>query len=270
MKTIDDFLKQYRIQEFYDWQKQQTEHPVTPFIQGTHNYLSHGIIPGFRKYDLFYERYLSAVKTFRDEGFVKEGMKVMDIGPGEGFFKFFFDALCPEKIEWHGAEVWKERAEFCRHIGYSIVDTDLDKHKLPYPDNSFDIVIASHVLEHVAQPDVILREMDRVLKKGGAMLVATPTKPPVIAALDRWQHHIRHRKTGETQQAFTYRSLERMILKALSYPKESVVEVRGFRLLSSRKKLPLENWKWFHDANMAFSKNNLFFLPEVNIILKKP
>lgn len=54
MKTIDDFLKQYRMQEFYDWQKKQTEHPFTPFIQGSHNYLLHGIIPGFSKNNSFF------------------------------------------------------------------------------------------------------------------------------------------------------------------------------------------------------------------------
>lgn len=270
MDTINDFFRKYRITEFYEKQKNKFTHPVMPFIPEKHKSLSYGIIPGFRKYDLFYERYLSAVKTFREKGFVHEGIKIMDIGAGEGFFKFFFDALCTEKIAWHGVEVWQERADFCRHIGYTIVDTDLDHHPLPYPDESFDIVIASHVLEHIARPDILLREMNRVLKKGGAMLVATPTKPPLVAGLDRWQHHIRHHKTGETQQAFTHKSLLRMVLSALDYPKESVVEIRGFRLFSSRKRLPLENWKWFHDLNMAFAKNNLFFLPEVNIIVKKP
>lgn len=50
---------------------------------------------------------------------------------------------------------------------------DVEK-KWDYSDNYFDIVIASHIIEHVVNPDQLILEAKRVLKKGGLFIVATP------------------------------------------------------------------------------------------------
>lgn len=44
----------------------------------------------------------------------------------------------------------------------------------PVPDASFDVVICSQVLEHVFSPDEFIREIHRVLRPGGKLLLATP------------------------------------------------------------------------------------------------
>jgi len=269
MQTVQDFFDKYNIDEFYEWQSTKTQAPVHPFIKGKHTKLSHGIIPGFRKYDLFYERYLSAVEVLQAEGAVQQNIKVLDIGSGEGFFKFFFDALCPEKIQWHGVEVWPERAALCKHLGYTIAQKTLENGELPYESEEFDIVLASHVLEHIPNPGKIISEMGRVLKKGGHMVIGTPTKPPIIADLDSYYHKISNRTTGDTQQAFTHGSLQRLILKSVGVPKSNIIDKRGFRIFSARKKLPLENWKWFYDASTWISRKSLLLVPEVNIIVRK-
>lgn len=271
MKTVQEFFDKYKMDEFYNWQRTVTKSPVLPFIKSKHKKLSHGILPGFRNYDLFYERYLSAVQLLKDKGLLFNGMKVLDIGSGEGFFKFFFDAICPDiKIEWHGLEVWKERAALCRHLGYKITETTLENGDLPYPSETYDLVLASHVIEHIPNPSQIVSEMGRVLKENGVLIIGTPTKPPGIALLDSWYHRISSRSTGDTQQAFTHNSLQRMILRAIGAQKTDVIDKRGFRIFSSRKKLPLENWKWFYKASTWISKRFLLLVPEVNVIVKNP
>ncbi|MBI4672660.1 MAG: class I SAM-dependent methyltransferase [Chloroflexi bacterium] len=45
---------------------------------------------------------------------------------------------------------------------------------LPYADNSFDVILMSEVIEHVASPEFTLRECYRVLRGGGAVAVTTP------------------------------------------------------------------------------------------------
>jgi len=46
--------------------------------------------------------------------------------------------------------------------------------KWSYPNNYFDVVIASHIIEHLVNPDHLLSETKRVLKTGGLLIIATP------------------------------------------------------------------------------------------------
>jgi SAM-dependent methyltransferase len=269
MKSIEDFYTRYKIEDFYKSQSNWSKKPIRPFKKSVHKKLSHGIIPGYRNYDLFYERYRSAVEIFKDNQLLKENMKILDVGSGEGFFKFFFDSEYPGKIHWEGIEIWKERAEFCRHIGYTIQEVNLEEGKLPYENKSFDVVLASHVIEHIPNPAEIIKELGRVIRPEGILLIATPTKLPLFAWLDAFFHKMKKSNLGETQQAFTHKSLEKTTLKSLHLPKDSIIDKRGFRILSGRKKLPLENWKWFYNFSKYAGKNMMWFTPEVNLIIRK-
>jgi len=200
---------------------------------------------------------------------IKDNLNVLDIGAGEGFFKFFFDAKSDAQIAWRGIEIWEEQAEFCEHVGYTIDRFNLENGRLPYQDESFEMVLASHIIEHIPNPVDILREMGRILKHGGILLVVAPTKLPVVAQLDSLYHRISNRKTGETQQAFTHRRLEKLIMNTLKLEKRALIDKRGFRILSGRKILPFENWRWFYKVNTFLGKRLLLFVSEVNIIVRK-
>ncbi|MFM2136031.1 MAG: hypothetical protein RL021_1431 [Bacteroidota bacterium] len=54
------------------------------------------------------------------------------------------------------------------------VDVIYDGRNIPFPDNRFDSVFSSEVFEHVFQPEELLREMHRVLKPGGKLLMTLP------------------------------------------------------------------------------------------------
>lgn len=49
-----------------------------------------------------------------------------------------------------------------------------DAHQIPLPDNYFDCVIIQAVLEHVLEPQQVVKEIYRVLKKGGIVYAETP------------------------------------------------------------------------------------------------
>ena len=59
---------------------------------------------------------------------------------------------------------------------------EVDMHALPYPDETFDIVVHSDTLEHVPEPVHALGECKRVLKPNGALCF---TVPIIVARLSR-------------------------------------------------------------------------------------
>jgi len=50
----------------------------------------------------------------------------------------------------------------------------IDLQQIPFPHETFDLVICDHMLEHVDDPAAALREMRRVLKPGGRTICQTP------------------------------------------------------------------------------------------------
>lgn len=55
-----------------------------------------------------------------------------------------------------------------------VITGDIETLDLPYPPNTFDLVIASHVLEHLRDPWTVLRRIQPLLKPGGQLLGALP------------------------------------------------------------------------------------------------
>ena len=55
-------------------------------------------------------------------------------------------------------------------------DVNHDLNKLPYPfdDNTFDEIFASHILEHLDKPFLIMKEFHRLLKPGGKLILKVP------------------------------------------------------------------------------------------------
>ena len=55
-----------------------------------------------------------------------------------------------------------------------IADLHFDLHKIPLEDNRFDVVFCNHVMEHVENPLQCMKELYRVMKKGGWALMQVP------------------------------------------------------------------------------------------------
>lgn len=69
-----------------------------------------------------------------------------------------------------------------------------DATKLNVPDNFFDRLIATHVLEHIPNPVAVLREWNRVVKKGGLISIVLPCDPGMLWRLGR---HFGPRRNAE-------------------------------------------------------------------------
>ncbi len=106
---------------------------------------------------------------------LKPGNKVLDIAGGTGDMTKGF-----KKIVGDSGEVWHTdinssmlRAGRDRLLNEGILTPQClcDAEKLPFPDNYFDGVCVSFGLRNMTHKDIALREMYRVLKPGGVLMV---------------------------------------------------------------------------------------------------
>ena len=74
-------------------------------------------------------------------------------------------------------------------MDYSNVDLVCDIHNLPFKDNSVDGIMNFAVLEHVKKPQVVLKEIYRVLKPGGRVFSVIPFMQPFHASPQDYQRY---------------------------------------------------------------------------------
>jgi len=68
---------------------------------------------------------------------------------------------------------------------------------IPYADDSFDIVLADNVLEHIEEPPKFFSEIARVLKPGGLLLFKTPNKWHYVPTISRLTPHWFHQSYNQ-------------------------------------------------------------------------
>lgn len=106
--------------------------------------------------------------------------RVLEVGSGTGFFLLNL-WRCGFVEEPHATDIstgmLRVCAEHARRIGCDLRIREADAERLPYADAEFDLVVGHAVLHHLPDPARALREMGRVLRPGGAVLVAgEPTR----------------------------------------------------------------------------------------------
>ncbi|HYU57616.1 MAG TPA: class I SAM-dependent methyltransferase [Actinomycetota bacterium] len=101
--------------------------------------------------------------------------KVLEVGAGTGFFILnlwqagFVEEAHATDIAPGMIEALRENG---RQLGCDVRARPADAEGLPYPDGSFDLVVGHAFLHHLPEPRVFLAEAFRVLRPGGAILVA--------------------------------------------------------------------------------------------------
>src|SRR4051812_45804931 len=132
------------------------------FYKTERDAMAFGIVPAFRKYELYQARYHELARTLTEVGKGRK-LRVLDLGAGFGEQKKFADALGVD-AEWSAVEPKAEQSQACRAAGYHDVITglDLEKQALPFEDGAFDVVVASHVLEHLTNAPEALADWHRV------------------------------------------------------------------------------------------------------------
>ncbi len=109
------------------------------------------------------------------------GGRILDVGCGNGNL---FTLLPDGKYELFGVDFSENMiAEAKRKCGKKATFSLADAENLPFDDDTFDIIVCNASFHHYLHPDTVLKEMHRVLKDGGKVLIGDPYMPTVVRAV---------------------------------------------------------------------------------------
>ncbi len=118
--------------------------------------------------------------------------RVLDAGAGEGQYSEYF-----REYRYTGVDLGIGDAAW----NYSHLDAVADLNRLPFPDAVFDAALNIVTLEHLRKPQCALREIARVLKPGGTLLLIAPHEWEVHQSPHDYFRYTRHGLEFLLQQA---------------------------------------------------------------------
>lgn len=128
--------------------------------------------------------------------------KILDFGCGQKPYQRLFT----NATDYIGVDIENEAHNHEKED----IDFYYDGKKLPFDNETFDNIFSSEVLEHIFNHDEILPELNRVLRKGGKILITVPFS---------WEEH----ETPHDNCRFTHFGIEHLLQK------------HGFTILKSEK-----------------------------------
>lgn len=112
----------------------------------------------------------------RDKWMIKQannipnGSKVLDVGAGG----------CPHRKLFTHCEYFSQDfvqlsdEQIQNQVGYGQIDFVSDIVNIPVPDKSYDVILCTEVIEHVPEPISAIKEISRILRPGGILLITAP------------------------------------------------------------------------------------------------
>lgn len=137
------------------------------------------------------------------EKYTPEGGKVLDAGCGIGELERELDC---ERWRVTGVDISSDYIEHDRQQNDQVQWVQCVIEHMPFPDGCFDTVVAVDVLEHVLHLDDAIRELLRVLKPGGYIIVRVPLEETIggyVYPNPFWYVHMRRFEEAELLLLFT-------------------------------------------------------------------
>lgn len=108
-----------------------------------------------------------------------KGLKVLDVGCFIGDFLLILQKI---GADVYGVELQSEAAKIAsKKIHRKVIQVDILKHN--FGKQKFGVISLLGLLEHVENPHLLLKRMDRLLESGGFLLIQTPNSESIFAQL---------------------------------------------------------------------------------------
>jgi ubiquinone/menaquinone biosynthesis C-methylase UbiE len=172
-------------------------------------------------------------------------------GTGAGFMLPALAARCRKVDGVDLSPMIKYTQEMLDKRGLHNVElAQADLAHLPYPDQTFDLVVCLSVIEHIPDPDAVLKEMARVLQPNGVLILGYPLENAIFTSLEtlailesRLRRFIQGQPVKPRGKAFhphvtDARGLKPNVERIFSIELQQDIRVIGFpvyRILKARK-----------------------------------
>ena len=132
-----------------------------------------------------YGNFSSNLLFIDNTGVLSKEKKILEIGCGTCSLLCHF---VEQGFDIYGVDVNSEYLARGKELHGELPCELISSERLPFPDNSFDLIFGFDVFEHIPDTDAHLREVSRVLKDNGSYLIQTPNKwTNVIFEIIRWK-----------------------------------------------------------------------------------
>ena len=99
----------------------------------------------------------------------KSGLKILDVGCGTGAVIEYLRLKNQQAI---GVDASDIAIDYCRQKNLPVEKSEA--HKTKFSGETFDVVLALDLLEHLENPEEAIKEMKRILKQGGLLIATVP------------------------------------------------------------------------------------------------
>lgn len=123
----------------------------------------------YKKLKKIYQSIVATKRSYKDDfEWVKNSKNILDVPCGQGYF------ISNDPTRIVGVDLNDIAIEQCEKKGYKVFKQNALN--LEFDDSSFDAIHCAHLIEHLMPDDAskLLRELDRVLKKDGILIIRTP------------------------------------------------------------------------------------------------
>ena len=154
---------------------------------------------------------------------------ILDIGAAEGLMLSQLKRNYPQ-AKCVGLEYSQELINLNQDKNIEIIQGDA--HQLPFKDNSFDIIIATAIIEHLDNPSQALKEAHRVLKKEGLIIITTPDpffdKAAELFTKENFSHqetfNLKKLRSLLEENKFQVAEAKKFMLSPIGLPAEKKIE----------------------------------------------
>jgi len=147
--------------------------------------------------------------------FSKRSEKILDVGCGSSKILEAF----PQAI---GMDLAFNKLRYRRALINSLINADI--FSIPFKSNFFDEIFCIEVIEHVRESELIFRELNRVLKEGGLLILGTPDYDKILWRMIEFLYK-KLKPGGYADEHITHYSLKKL---------KEILPKYGFEIIETR------------------------------------